>query len=119
MANSSVFIFHNPYSIATNLVIGYGQYQIVFALYALVLTVVGVLLTIMWLHAIKNKLIDENLTRIEIHGILLESILSPVVFFLSILVSIIDLIIAYYFWLVLIPTRVILRKKYDNQSLVQ
>jgi uncharacterized membrane protein len=104
---------------ATNLVIGYGQYQIVFALYALVLTVVGVLLTIMWLHAIKNKLIDENLTRIEIHGILLESILSPVVFLLSILVSIIDLTIAYYFWLVLIPTRVILRKKYADQSLVQ
>jgi hypothetical protein len=37
-------------------------------------------LTIMWLHAIKNKLIDENLTRIEIHGILIESILSSVVF---------------------------------------
>ena len=90
---------------ATNLVIGYSQYQIVFALYALVLTVVGAFLTIMWLHAIKNKLIDENLTRIEIHGILLQSILSPVVFLLSILVSLIDLATAYYFWLVLIPTK--------------
>lgn len=98
---------------ATNLVIGYGQYQIVFALYALVLAVVGALLTIMWLYAIKNKFIDENLTRIEIHGILLQSILSPVVFLLSILVSLIDLTIAYYFWLVLIPTREILRKKYQ------
>ena len=38
----------------------------------------------MWVRAIKNKLIDENLTRIEIHGILLESILSPVVFLSSI-----------------------------------
>jgi hypothetical protein len=83
------------------------------------LTVVGALLTIMWLHAIKNKLIGENLTRIEVHGILLESILSPLVFLLSILVSVIDLPIAYYFWLVLIPTRVILRKKYANESLVQ
>jgi uncharacterized membrane protein len=82
---------------ATNLVISYGQYQIVFALYALVLTVVGALLTIMWLHAIKNKFIDENLTRIEIHGILLQSIHSPVVF--------LDLAIAYYFWLVLMSTR--------------
>jgi uncharacterized membrane protein len=98
---------------ATNLVIGYGQYRIVFALYALVLTFVGVLLTIMWLHAIKNKLIDEDLTRIEIHGILLESILSPVVFLLSILVSIIDLSIAYYIWIVLIHTKVILHKKYQ------
>jgi uncharacterized membrane protein len=104
---------------ATNLVISYGQYQVVFAFYALVLTVVGALLTIMWLHAIKNKLIGENLTRIEVHGILLESILSPLVFLLSILVSVIDLPIAYYFWLVLIPTRVILRKNYANESLVQ
>ena len=32
---------------ATNFVIGYGQYQIVFALYALVLTIAGALLTIM------------------------------------------------------------------------
>ena len=99
--------------LATNLEIGYGHYQIVFVLYALVLTIAGALLTIMWLHAIKNKLIDENLTRIEIHGILLESILSPVVFLSSILVSIIDLPIAYYFWIVLIPTKVILHKKYQ------
>jgi hypothetical protein len=59
----------------------------------------------MWLYAIKNRLIDENLTRIEIHGILLGSILSPLVFLLSILVSIIDLPIEYYIWIVLIPTK--------------
>jgi len=57
--------------------------------------------------------LDENLTRIEIHGILLESIISPVVFLISILVSIINLPIAYYIWIVLIPTKVILRKKYQ------
>jgi hypothetical protein len=57
--------------------------------------------------------IIENLTRVEIHGILLESILSPVVFLSSILVSIIDLPTAYYFWIVLIPTKVILHKKYQ------
>jgi hypothetical protein len=79
----------------------------------MVLTIAGALLTIMWLHSIKNKLIDENLTRIGILGILLESILSPVVFLSSILVSFIDLPIAYYFWIVLIPTKLILRKKYQ------
>ncbi|MGA9152225.1 MAG: hypothetical protein WBZ36_16745 [Candidatus Nitrosopolaris sp.] len=59
-------------------------------------------------------MIDENLTPIEIHDILLESILSPVVFLLSILVSIIDLPIAYYIWIVLIPTKVIVRKFIDR-----
>jgi uncharacterized membrane protein len=98
--------------LATNLQIGFGHYQIVFILYALVLTMAGALLTITWLHAIKNKLIDKNLSRNEIHLISLESILSPVVFLLSILVSFIDLRTAYYFWIVLIPGKAILRKKY-------
>src|ERR671932_1984153 len=45
--------------LATNVEIGFG-YQIVFVLYALVLTIAGALLTITWLHATKNKLIDNN-----------------------------------------------------------
>jgi uncharacterized membrane protein len=102
--------------LATNLQIGYGSYQIVFVLYALVLTMAGSLLTITWLHATKNKLIDENLTQFEIHNISLESILPPVVFLLSILVSIIDLQIAYYFWMVIIPAKIILRKRYSSYN---
>jgi uncharacterized membrane protein len=98
--------------LATNLQVGYGSYEIVFVLYALVLTIAGGLLTITWLHATKDKLITENLTQREIHYISLESILSPVVFLLSILVSFIDLKIAYYFWLVIIPAKAILRNKY-------
>jgi putative copper export protein len=76
--------------------IGFG-YQIVFVLYALVLTIAAALLTITWLHATKNKLIDKNLTQREIHNISLEAILATVVFLLSILISFIDLQIAYYF----------------------
>src|SRR3954454_2004573 len=76
--------------LATNMQIGYGSYQIVFVLYALVLTIAGALLTIIWLHATKNKLINQNMTQIEIHCVLLESTLSPAVFLLSILVSFID-----------------------------
>jgi uncharacterized membrane protein len=100
--------------LATNLQVGYGHYQVVFVLYALALAIVGALLTITWLHATKNKLIDENLGQIEIHLISLESILSPVVFLLSILVSFIDLRTAYYFLMVIIPAKIILRKKYHS-----
>jgi uncharacterized membrane protein len=98
--------------LATNLQLGYGSYQIVFVLYALVLAIAGSLLTITWLYATKNKLIDDNLTQIEIRNISLESIIPPFVFLLSILVSVIDLQIAYYFWIVITPAKVILRKKY-------
>jgi uncharacterized membrane protein len=98
---------------ATNLQVGFG-YHILFVLFALVLAMAGALLTITWLHATKNKLIDKNLTQREIHSISLEAILPTVVYFLSILISFIDLQIAYYFWLVIIPTKIILRKKYPS-----
>ena len=97
--------------LATNMQIGYGSYQIVFVLYALVLTIAGALSTIIWLHATKNKLINQNMTQTEIHCVLLESTLSPAVFLLSILVSFIDLQIAYYFWLIIIPAKIVLRNK--------
>jgi uncharacterized membrane protein len=103
--------------LATNLQIGFGQYQIVFILFALVLTIAGSLVTITWLHATKNKLIDENLARIEVHYMLLDSIVSPVVFLLSILVSFIDIQIAYYFWIAIIPGEIILRKRYSKLSI--
>ena len=98
--------------LATDLQIGFGRYQIVFALYALVLTIAGSLLTITWLHAAKNKLLDEELNQREIQSISADSILSPAVFLLSILVSFVDLRIEYYFWFILIPAKIVLRKKY-------
>src|SRR5919199_955311 len=86
--------------LATNVEVGFG-YQIVFVLYALVLTIAGALLTITWLHATKNKLIDKNLTPREIHNISLEAIAPTVVFLLSILISFVELQAAYYFWIVI------------------
>jgi uncharacterized membrane protein len=99
--------------LATNVEIGFG-YQIVFVLYALVLAIAGALLTITWLHATKNKLIDKDLTQREIHNVLLEAIVPTVVFLLSILVSFVELQAGYYFWIVIIPAKIILRKKYPS-----
>ena len=96
---------------ATNMQIGYG-YRILFILYALVLTIAGGLLTITWLHATKNKLIDKDLTQREIHSILLGAIIPTVIYFLSILVSFIDLKAAYYSWIVIIPAKVIVQRQY-------
>jgi TMEM175 potassium channel family protein len=98
---------------ATNLQIGFG-YHILFVLFALVLAMAGTLLTITWLHATKNKLIGKNLTQREIHSIFLEGIIPTIVYFLSILISFIDLQAAYYFWILIIPAKVILRKKYHS-----
>jgi len=99
---------------AVDLQIDYGFYQVIFTLYALVLTMAGLSLTLIWLHARKDRLIDKSLNNAEIKYISIESILSPSIFAISILVSIIDLQIAYFFWTVIIPAKIIIRKKYTQ-----
>ena len=100
---------------AVDLQVDYGFYQVIFIVYALVLTLAGSSLTLIWLHARKNRLVDKSLNHTEIQNILVESILTPSVFAISILVSIIDIQIAYYFWIAIIPAKIILRRKFTNQ----
>jgi uncharacterized membrane protein len=97
---------------AVDLQVDYGFYQVIFILYALVLTFGGLTLTLIWLHARKNRLIDNTVSHTEIQNVLLESILLPSVFVISILISIVDLQIAYYFWMVIIPAKIFIRKRY-------
>jgi hypothetical protein len=42
----------------------------------------------------------------------MQTILTPTVFAVSILVSIINVQTAYYFWLTIIPAKIIINKKY-------
>ena len=97
---------------AVDLQVDYGFYQVIFILYALVPTFTGLMLTLIWLHARKNRLIDNTVSHTEIQNVLLESILLPSVFVISILISIVDLQIAYYFWMVIIPAKIFIRKRY-------
>ena len=76
----------------------------------------GASLTLIWLHATKNRLIDKSLSHTEIHNILLESTIPPSVFAISILVSVIDLQVAHYFWIVIIPVKIIIHKKYKKRT---
>jgi uncharacterized membrane protein len=99
---------------AVDLQIDYGIYQVIFILYALVLTAAGASLTLIWLHAMKGRLLDKTMDQTDIQSILLESIVLPSVFVISIFVSIVDLEIAYYFWMVIIPAKVVLRWKHPH-----
>src|SRR5919109_1045177 len=56
-----------------------GELVTYFAIYALVLTLTGLILFLIWLHAKKNQLIDENLNPIEIQGISLQSGILPAI----------------------------------------
>jgi len=101
---------------AVDLQVDYGSYHVVFILYALVLTLAGLSLTFIWLHAKKNGLVDRTMTHDKIQNILLESILLPSIYVFSILVSIINLQIAYYFWMTIIPAKIIIRKQYNTKQ---
>lgn len=100
-------------SFAVDLQVQYGFYYVIFAIYASILTLSGSLLTLIWLHARKNGLIDSTLKSTEIHNITLQSALAPCVFAFSILISIVNIQIAYYFWLVMIPVKIIINKRYQ------
>jgi len=70
------------------------------------------LLAIIWFHAKKNELIDSSLSKSAIQNISLQAILAPVVFSISILISLANVQIAYYFWLIMIPAKIIINRKY-------
>jgi hypothetical protein len=46
-------------------------------------------------------MIDDTMSKTEIQNIIIQSILPPSVFAISIAVSVINLQIAYYFWMVI------------------
>src|ERR671910_172809 len=88
------------------------NFHIVFILFALVLLMAGLSLTLIWLHAKKTRLIDKSLSHKDIQNILVESLLLPSVFAISVLISFIDLQTAYYFWTVIIPAKMIIHIRY-------
>jgi uncharacterized membrane protein len=62
-----VFLFFiTLISFAVDLQIDYGFYLVVFIIYALVLTMAGSSLALIWLHARKNRLIDKTLSQYRI-----------------------------------------------------
>jgi hypothetical protein len=58
-------------SIAVDLQVQYGFYYVIFTIYALVLIISWLFLTLIWLHTKKNGLIDDSLKPTEIQNITL------------------------------------------------
>jgi TMEM175 potassium channel family protein len=110
--NLCFLFFITLISFAVDLQVDYGYFPMVFSIYALVLIFAGSLLAIIWLHAKKNELIEATLSPSAIQNVTLQSILTPTVFSISILISLINVQIAYYFWLVIIPAKIVINKKY-------
>jgi uncharacterized membrane protein len=101
-------------SFTTSLQINYGYYPIIFIIYSIVLTITGALLSLIWINAKNSNHIDESMHETKKTGVLLDSMIPPIVFALSIPISFISIDIAQYFWLIIIPSKIIIRKKYHK-----
>jgi uncharacterized membrane protein len=110
--NLAFLFFITLISFATALQINYGLYHIIFIIYALVLTITGLLLALIWLHAKKNNLTDKTLSLIQTRNVSLQLLLPPTVFAISIVISFVNIQIAQYFWMSIILAKIIIHKIY-------
>jgi uncharacterized membrane protein len=102
-------------SITTSLVIEYGSYQIPYVIYCVVVILTSSLLALIWWHATKDyRLVAKDTNPLLIRGIMLNLLLVPFVFAISIVVSFFNLDIAQYVWLVIVPLSIAVRRKYRH-----
>jgi uncharacterized membrane protein len=112
-ANLAFLFFITLISFATSLETVYPLYHIVFLLYAAIITITGLLLAVIWLHASKDRLlVDKNMSPIHIRAVSLQVIIPPLIFATSIAISFVDIQIAQYFWILIVPAKMIIQRTY-------
>jgi hypothetical protein len=73
------------------------------------------LLALIWWYATKDhRLVDKDMHPLFIRGTFFVLLSIPIIFGVSIVISFIDLGIAQYFWLGVIPMNVLIRYKYKH-----
>jgi TMEM175 potassium channel family protein len=113
--NLLFLLFITFLSVTTSLVISYGSYQIPYVLYCILVIMTSSLLALIWWFGTKDyRLIDKNVHPLLIRGLMVNLLLVPFVFAISILVSFFDLDIAQYFWLIIVPLNIAVRRKYKH-----
>jgi uncharacterized membrane protein len=102
-------------SITTSLVISYGSYQIPYVIYCVVVIMTSSLLALIWWYATKDyRLVDKDIHPLFVRGLMTNLLLVPFVFAISIFVSFFSLDVAQYFWLIIIPLNIAVRRKYRH-----
>ncbi len=102
-------------SITTSLVINYGSYQIPYVIFCVVVIMTSSLLALIWWYATKDyRLVDKDIHPFLVRGTMVNFLLIPFVFAISILVSFFNLDIAQYLWLIIVPLSIAVRRKYRH-----
>lgn len=95
----------------TGLLSTYDSYRIVVISFAIVLSISGFILSIMWMYATHNrKLVDKDMHPYLVRYFFLRGITSPIVFLVSIGISFIDVHATNYFWIIMFPLYTLIGK---------
>ena len=106
-----VFLFFvTLISLFTVLNINYGNFHIVYILYAMILVLTGSTLALIWIVAVRTGLIQGDMSPKLRKVFLLNSITPPIIFLISIGISFVSIDVAQYFWLTIIPCRILVSK---------
>jgi TMEM175 potassium channel family protein len=101
-------------SISTSLVITFESYQISYLVYYSVVVATSSLLVVIWWYAMRIKATDEKLHPLFKRGLLTQLMVIPVVFVMSIAITFVNLNIAQYFWVTIIPISIYCRRKFRH-----
>ena len=102
-------------SLTTSLVINYESYQIPYIIYCMVVIMASSLLAAIWWYATKvRQFVDKDMHSLFISGTMLNLLSIPIIFSISIAISFIDLDIAQYFWLGIVPLNILIRYKHKH-----
>lgn len=113
--NLLFLLFITLLSLTTTFVINYASYQIPYIIYCIVVIMTSSLLVLIWWYATKDyRLVDKGMHPLFIKGTFFALLVIPIIFSISIVISFIDLDIAQYFWLGIIPMNVLIRYKYKH-----
>jgi hypothetical protein len=74
----------------------------------------SLLLALIWWYAKKNIYLDKNLHPFFIKGVMANLMAVPIVFTISIFISLVNLDVAQYFWLVIVPLTIAIRRRYKH-----
>jgi len=89
----------------------YGDNQLALTIFACNIAAVGVILVWMWLYALHKKFLrNSNLTKAERDYSLTVKLVTPIIFLLSIPVSLYSVTIAELSWLLILPIQLYLNK---------
>jgi uncharacterized membrane protein len=113
--NLLFLLFITLLSLTTSFVTNYASYQIPYIIYCIVVIMTSSLLVLIWWYATKDyRLVDKGMHPLFIKGTFFALLAIPIIFSISIVISFIDLDIAQYFWLGIIPMNVLIRYKYKH-----